>query len=106
MPRFTRTLPRILIGLMGLLLILSACSPAIPADDFGYAATPFSASVRGTYTPSDGSPRPIAATVSWGAPAPEGEQTHRPVTMTFTQPPALEGASVKAVWTMRSPRLW
>ena len=91
--------PCLILGLLSLLLLLSACSPAVPADDFAYASHGFAASVRGSYTPADGIPRPIAATVSWGEPSSDGEMTHRPVILTFTQPPAMEGVSVTAAWS-------
>lgn len=91
---FYRFLPVLLICL----LMLYACSPAPPADDFAYALTAFTTSVRGTYTPADGVPRPIAATVSVGEPSAGGGPADRPMTVTFTQPPALAGLTVSSVF--------
>ena len=78
-------------------LILTACTPAPPADDFAYVYLPFTAHLRGTYTPADGDARPIAATVSFGEPPAEGDPIHRAVTLTFAGPPVLEGVTVTAV---------
>lgn len=98
MSQSSRILPRIL-PLFLLFLLLSACTPsAVPRDDFAYAETAFSVSVRGTYTLADGTARPIAAHVSVGIPAEGGSRSTRPMTLTFTQPPALDGLTVQAEW--------
>jgi hypothetical protein len=81
-----------------IILIATACTPAPPADDFAYADAPFTASLRGTYTPTDGTARPIAAEVRFGAPLDAGDPTQRAVSITFTQPPVLEGVTVSAVY--------
>ena len=77
-------------------LLLSGCT-AHPSqrDDFAYAATPFTATLRGTYTPADGVSRPIAATVVMGTPV-GGDPQNRAMTLTFTQPAALAGVVVTA----------
>ena len=83
--------------LIALLFCLSACSPA-PGDPFAYAAAPFSVSVEGTYLPAsdvDGTPRPFAATVTAGAPI-GSDPALRNLTVTFTAPPSLCGATVTA----------
>lgn len=83
--------------LIALLFCLSACSPA-PGDPFAYAAAPFSISVEGTFLPAydgDGTPRSFAATVTAGAPL-GGDPTLRDLTVTFTAPPSLCGATVTA----------
>lgn len=85
------------VALAAIALILTACSPVPPAHDFAYADVPFTAHLRGTYTPADGVARPIAATVSFGAPPNGGDQTNRAVTVTFNQPSVLEGVTVAAV---------
>lgn len=71
----------------------SSCTPPPPAptSDFAYAETSFSASVRGTFTTEGGIPHPVAATVTVGKPTEDG---NRPMTLSFTQPPALEGVTV------------
>ena len=76
---------------LSLLLMLPACSPPPPTDDFAYAASPFTATIRGSYTLSDGVSRPIAATAAVGEPPTAGTPSDRDMTVTFTQPPALEG---------------
>ena len=80
-----------------LLICSSACTPA-PKDPFAYAAAPFSVTVEGTYLPAndpDGTPRPVAATVTAGAPV-NGDPTLRDLTVTFTAPSSLRGATVTA----------
>jgi hypothetical protein len=80
-----------------LLLCSTACTPA-PKDPFAYAATPFSVSVEGTYLPASdegGPPRPIAARVTAGEPV-NGDPTLRDLTVTFTAPSSLRGATVTA----------
>ena len=75
----------------------TACSPA-PKDPFAYAASPFSVTVEGTYLPAsdpEGTPRPMAATVTAGAPV-NGDPTLRNLTVTFTAPEALAGVTVTA----------
>jgi hypothetical protein len=75
----------------------TACSPA-PKDPFAYAAAPFSVTVEGTYLPAndpDGTPRPVAATVTAGSPV-GGDPTLRDLTVTFTAPSSLRGATVTA----------
>ncbi len=79
-------------------LILTACTPVPPDDDFAYAHAPFTATIRGTYTPADGAPRPIAAAVSFGEPSSGGDPTNRTVSITFTEPSVLAGVTVAAVW--------
>lgn len=103
MPLFHRSLPRLRATLLMLLaavtlITAAACTPAPPADDFAYADAPFTAVIRGTYTPADGVARPIAATVSFGDPLVGGDPTQRAVSVTFTQPPVLEGVTVAAIW--------
>ena len=78
-----------------LLLCSTACSPA-PKDPFAYAAAPFSVTAKGTYLPindPDGTPRPIAVRVTAGEPV-NGDPTLRNLTVTFTVPASLGGASV------------
>jgi hypothetical protein len=95
---FRPILPRILL-FFWLLLLLSACTPsAVPRHDFSYAETAFSVSVRGTYTLPDGTARPIAAAVSLGEPADGSHLLDRPMTLTFTQPSALEGLTIQSAW--------
>lgn len=94
---FRRPLPFLLALLLMLSVGLQACTPAPPPDDFAYAAIPFTASVRGTYTPADQVPRPIAATVSVDAPITGGGPTGRSMTVTFTQPATLAGITVSSV---------
>lgn len=84
----TRVLPMWLT----LFLLLTACAPTPPADDFAYSKAAFTASVRGTYTSADGDSHPIAARISVGAAQP-GEP-NRAMTLTFTQPPSLAGMTV------------
>ena len=75
----------------------TACSPA-PKDPFAYAASPFSVTVEGTYLPAsdhEGTPRPMAATVTAGAPV-NGDPTLRDLTVTFTAPEALAGVTITA----------
>ena len=91
--RFRRALPLVL-ALLLLPLSLQACTPPPPPDDFAYAEGAFSASVRGTYTPAGGDAKPIAADIRIGAPLPEGH----PITIRFTQPPALAGVTVTAAY--------
>ncbi len=95
---FRRFLPFLLALLLILPAGLTACSPAPPVDDFAYSAVPFAAAIRGTYTPADGVPRPIAATVSVDAPITGGGPTDRSMTVTFTQPPTLAGITVSAAF--------
>jgi hypothetical protein len=81
-----------------LLLCSTACTPA-PRDPFAYAAAPFSVTVKGTYLPAhdgSGTPRPIAAVITAGAPASE-DLTLRDLTVTFTAPAALAGVTVTAL---------
>lgn len=93
---------------LALLVLLSAalsaaCSPPAPRNDFAYADTPFSLTVRGTYLPQsdpDGTPRPFAATVTAGAPLADGDPAARDLTVTFTEPATLRGVTVTAT---RSP---
>ncbi len=85
------------------LALLTACSPPAPRNDFAYADAPFSLSVKGTYLPEsdpDGTPRPFAATVTAGAPGADGDPAARDLTVTFTEPASLRGATVTAT---RSP---
>lgn len=91
-------LRRALPFLLSLLLMLPACSPPPPADDFAYAASPFTAALRGSYTLSDGVSRPIAATVAVGEVPTVGSSTDRAMTVTFTQPPALEGVVLSSAY--------
>lgn len=80
-----------------LLICSSACVPA-QGDPFAYAAAPFSVTVEGTYLPVNdegGTPRPVAATVTAGAPV-GGDPTLRNLTVTFTSPDTLAGATVTA----------
>lgn len=75
--------------------LLFSCGAAQPrSGDFDYADGAFSAVLRGTYTPSDGVPRPVTAEVTVGAPAREGAP--RNLRITFSQPPALAGVTVTA----------
>ncbi len=83
-----------LLLLLALLLLLTACAPAAVADDFAYAGTAFTATVRGTYTPSDGVSRPIEAKVTIDAPNADG----RGMSLTFASPAALSGVTVSAAW--------
>lgn len=88
---------RLFFCLIALLFCLSACTPT-PKDPFAYAAAPFSVSVEGTYLPAndpDGTPRPVAAIVTAGAPI-GGDLTLRDLTVTFTAPPSLCGVTVTA----------
>ena len=72
---------------------LSACASApVKASDFDYAEGPFSAAIRGTYTPADGSPRPVAAAVTVGAPTENSGE--RSMTISFSEPSALFGVTV------------
>lgn len=72
---------------------LASCTPAPPpaTTDFAYASAAFSATVRGSFTPADGVPRPVAAAVTVGAPTGGGE---RPMSLSFTAPDALAGVTV------------
>ncbi len=78
------------------LLLLTACAPATEADDFAYANTAFTATIRGTYTPPDGNPRPVEAKVTIDAPTPSADG--RGMAVTFTSPAALADITVSAVW--------
>lgn len=79
------------------LISFPACSPSAPRNPFAYAEGDFSVSVRGSYTPArDTVPRPFAAQITAGAPV-GSDPTLRDLTMTFTAPPALAGATVSAV---------
>ena len=78
-----------------LLFCSTACVPA-HGDPFAYAAAPFSVTVAGTYLPASdegGTPRPVAATVTAGAPV-GGAPTLRDMTVTFTSPDTLAGVTV------------
>ena len=78
--------------------LLSSCGPARRQEDFAYADIPFSLSVEGTYLPTHdagGTPRPIAAEVTAGAPV-DGDPTLRSLTVTFTAPEALAGVTITA----------
>ena len=80
-----------------LLICSTACVPA-QVDPFAYAASPFSVTVEGTYLPASdegGTPRPFAARVTVGAPM-NGDPTLRDMTITFTSPDTLAGATVTA----------
>ena len=80
-----------------LLFCSTACVPA-QGDPFAYAASPFSVTVEGTYLPANdegGTPRPVAATVTAGAPV-GGDPTLRDMTVTFTSPDTLAGVTVTA----------
>ena len=80
-----------------LLFCSTACSPA-STDPFAYAASPFSVTVEGTYLPAsdeDGTPRPFAARITVGAPMNE-DSALRNLTVTFTSPDTLAGATVTA----------
>ena len=80
-----------------LLLCSTACVPA-QGDPFAYAASPFSVTVEGTYLPAGdegGTPRPFAARVTVGAPM-NGDLTLRDLSVTFTSPDTLAGATVTA----------
>ena len=80
-----------------LLLCSTACVPA-PKDPFAYAATPFSVTVEGTYLPASnegGTPRPFTAQITVGAPM-NGDSALRNLTVTFTSPDTLAGATVTA----------
>ena len=91
-----RLFPAFLL-ILCLVFCSTACSPA-PKDPFAYAASPFSVTVEGTYLPAgdeDGTPRPMAATVTAGAPV-NGDPTLRDLTVTFTAPEALAGVTVTA----------
>lgn len=81
-------------------LTMPACAPQSAVSDFAYADAPFSATVRGTYTPvGETVPRPIAATVSVGALAVGlSDPSAREMTVTFTEPPSMRGTTVTAVW--------
>ena len=80
-----------------LLLCSTACVPA-QGDPFAYAASPFSVTVEGTYLPANdpsGAPRPFAARITVGEPM-NGDLTLRDMTVTFTSPDTLAGATVTA----------
>ena len=80
-----------------LLFCSTACVPA-QGDPFAYAAAPFSVTVEGTYLPANdpsGAPRPFAARITVGAPM-NGDPTLRDMTVTFTSPDTLAGATVTA----------
>ncbi|MBQ3507953.1 MAG: hypothetical protein IJA91_05320 [Clostridia bacterium] len=79
-------------------LCFSACSPTASSNDFSYAAAPFTAAVRGTYTPEDGTPRPIAVQITVGEPISVDDLTNRPMKVTITQPATLAGITVAAVY--------
>lgn len=88
----------LLLAALSCLLLLTACSPAVPRDPFAYAAAPFSFSVEGTYLPANdggGVPRPFAAKITVGAPQ-NGDPTRRDLAVTFTAPAALAGVTVTA----------
>ena len=91
---FVRAIPVLLVCLV----LFSACSPSSPPDHFAYADTAFTAAIRGTYTPADGIPRPIAATVSVEEPRPNRDLSDRSMTLSFSQPSALEGATVSTAF--------
>ena len=91
-----RLFPAFLL-ILCLVFCSTACSHA-PKDPFAYAAAPFSVTVEGTYLPAsdhEGTPRPMAATVTAGAPV-NGDSTLRDLTVTFTAPEALAGVTVTA----------
>lgn len=94
---FLRLLP-IILALLAALLSISACSPASPKDDFSYAAAPFSAAVRGTYTPADGVPRPVTARITVGEPLSRDDPAARPVTVVFSAPDPLAGLTAEACY--------
>ena len=80
------------------LSVLFSCVPEGRRDDFAYADSPFSLSVEGTYLPAtdpDGTPRPVAATVTAGTSV-NGDPTLRDLAVTFTAPAALAGLTVTA----------
>lgn len=95
-----KSLRMLSILLLAYVLLFSSCSAVPPtgADDFAYAAAPFSASIRGTYTSADGVARPIAASVTVGTAAVLGDGSTRPMTIAFTEPPALAGVTVTAAY--------
>ena len=79
-------------------ILCAGCQLPTSRNDFAYAAAPFSATVRGIFLPPDdpaGTPRPVAATVTVGAPDPE--TGGREMTVTFTAPASLAGVTVTAV---------
>lgn len=96
-----KSLQMLSVLLLACTLLFSSCSAVPPtgADDFAYAATPFSASIRGTYTPADGVARPIAASVTVGTAAVIGDERTRPMEIAFTEPPSLAGVTVTAAYT-------
>ena len=80
-----------------LLICSTACVPA-QGDPFAYAAAPFSVTVEGTYLPAsdpNGTPRPFAVRITVGAPM-NGDPTIRDLSVTFTSPDTLAGATVTA----------
>ena len=97
---FGRSAMRLLLSCLlvfCLLLCSTACVPA-PKDPFAYAATPFSVTVEGTYLPASnegGTPRPFTAQITVGAPM-NGDSALRNLTVTFTSPDTLAGATVTA----------
>ena len=83
----------------GGLLASCATTPPVGADDFAYAAAPFSATLRGTFTPADGVARPIAATVTVGASSGgDAPASARPMRVSFTRPTSLAGVTVEAAY--------
>ncbi len=90
-------LAHLLVGL-SVGVLLSSCREApLRPSDFAYADSAFTAALRGTFTPSDGLPRSVAAEISVGAPSEDGGA--RDVTVSFTAPPALAGVTVRGTAT-------
>ena len=89
---------RFWIGVLALVwgsVLLTACGEASPRrSDFAYAEAAFSAVIRGTYTPTDGLSRPVVAEVLVGAPAGAGGE--RDMTVSFSEPSALAGVTVRS----------
>ena len=94
-------------------LLMGACAPMPPRDRFAYAGGEFEVTVRGSFTPAEipgaeatapavpavpaATPREIAATVAFGTPVGD-DPAVRDVTIVFTAPDTLAGATVTAVW--------
>lgn len=91
-----RALRALLLALIPMFFLL-ACSPVPPKDDFAYANAPFTARVRGTYTPEDGVPRPITAQITVGELLERENPFARSITIVFTAPETLAGITAEAV---------
>ena len=74
---------------------LCGCTSTVATDPFAYAAAPFTASLRGTYTPTEGNSIPVSVVVTYGPP--DAGNSKRDLTLVFSEPPSAAGLTVTAV---------